>query len=39
VRGYNERVYFAETSGNNEKIIEVEINSNELDAVTKKEIF
>ena len=36
VRGYNEQVYFAETSGNAEKIFKLELHSSKVGEVTKK---
>ena len=39
VRGYNEQIYFAETSGNGEKIYKLEIHSSRINELTKKQIY
>ena len=39
VRGYNERVFYAETSGNAEKIYQIEFHGSQTNQITKKEIF
>lgn len=39
VRGYNEQVYFAESSGNAEKIFQIEFHPHFKNEITKKEIF
>ena len=39
VRGYNEQVYFAETSGNAEKIYKLELHTSKVGEVTKKQIY
>ena len=39
VRGYNEKVFFAESSGNAEKIYQVEFHNSKLGELTKKEIY
>lgn len=39
VRGYNEKVFFAESSGNSEKIFQVEFHGSKGNEITKKEIF
>ena len=39
VRGYNEKVYFAETSGNAEKIHQLDFHTSKPNEITKKEIY
>ena len=39
VRGYNELIFFAESSGNAEKIYQIEFHSQKTNEITKKEIF
>ena len=39
VRGYNEKVYFAETSGNAEKIQQLEFHASKSNEIMKKEIY
>lgn len=39
VRGYNEKVYFAETSGSSETIKELEFHMHKPNEVIKREIF
>jgi len=39
VRGYNEQVFFAESSGNAEKIYQVEFHNSKANELSKKEIF
>ena len=39
VRGYNEQVYYAETTGNAEKIFKLELHANKIGEVTRKEIY
>ena len=39
VRGYNERVFFAESSGNAEKIYEIDWHNSKPNEVVKKEIY
>ena len=39
IRGYNEKVYYAETVGNAVKIQELEFHKSHPNEITKKEIF
>ena len=39
VRGYNEKIYYAESSGNSEKIQQIEFHNSKLNEITKKEIY
>ena len=39
VRGYNEKVFYAESSGNAEKIQQLEFHPSKADEITKKEIW
>lgn len=39
VRGYNEKIYFAETSGNVDKIFQMEFHSTKNNEIVKKEIY
>ena len=39
VRGYNEKVFYAESSGNAEKIFQIEFHGSKANEITKKEIF
>ena len=39
IRGYNEKIFFAETSGNAEKIYQIELHNSMANEVTKKEIY
>ena len=39
VRGYNDQIYYGETSGNAEKIYKLELHANKVGEVTRKEIY
>ena len=39
VRGYNEKIFFAESSGNVDKIFQVEFHSTKMNEIIKKEIY
>ena len=39
IRGYQDQVYFSETSGNGEKIFKLELHAGKIGEVTKKEIY
>ena len=39
VRGYNDQIYYGETSGNAEKIFKIELHASKVGEVTKKEIY
>ena len=39
VRGFNEKIYYAETIGNAEKIYEIEFHRTHRDEISKDEIF
>ena len=39
VRGYNEKVFYAETQGNAEKIFQLEFHSSKPNELIKKEIY
>ena len=39
VRGYNELIFYAESSGNNEKIYQIEFHGVKTNEIIKKKIF
>ena len=39
VRGYNEKIFFAETLGNTEKIQQLEFHQSKPNTIVKKEVF
>ena len=39
VRGYQDQVYFVETSGNSQKVYKLELHANKVGEVTKKEVY
>lgn len=39
VRGYNEKIFFAESSGNVDKIFQVEFHPSKPNEITKHEIY
>ena len=39
IRGYNDRIYFGETSGNSEKIFKLEMHPSKAETIVKKEVF
>ena len=39
IRGYHDRVFYAESTGNQEKIFKLNLHSTKPETVTKKEIF
>ena len=39
VRGYNEKIFFAESSGNVDKIFQVEFHPSKANEITKHEIY
>ena len=39
IRGYHDRVFYAETTGNAEKLFQLNLHSTKPETVTKKEIF
>ena len=39
VRGYNEKIFYAESSGNAEKIQQIEFHGSKANQITKKEIW
>ena len=39
IRGYSDKVFYAESNGNTEKIFQINLHSNKRDTVVKKEIY
>ena len=39
IRGYHERVFFAESSGNAEKIFKLELHPSKPETIVKKDIY
>lgn len=39
VRGYNEKIFYAETQGNAEKVYQLEFHTSKPNEINKKEIY